>query len=404
MLTQAKRDFPRRVAVALAICALPLIGAATASAAAAPQIGEPTLMLNAKSAFDPYVTEAAPQTQAFAQQRYWRMRAYPPFFDRALHWAAPTQFYKDLYAIYNPRQTELIEENPDWVLRDGAGEPLYVQYGCSGGSCPQYAADIGSPQWRRHWIEEAAEELEKGYVGIFVDDVNMEMRVSDGSGESVRPIDPRTGAPMTDEDWRRYIAEFTEEIRVAFPAAEITHNALWWADHADPFVQRQIAAADAIELERGFSDDGLTAGRGTYGFLTFIEHVEWLHAQGKTAIYEPHEIADERAREFELAGYFLLQQGTDALAVDEDGEAYPDRWWHGWNADLGRPRGGLRIRDGFLQRRFSRGLVLLNQPDSASRRIDLERPYVRLSGRRVRSVRLGASRGLVLIRAGVGKR
>jgi hypothetical protein len=403
MLTQAKRDVPRLVALALALCAIPLVGAAAAGAAT-PQLGEPTLMLNAKSAFDPYVTEAAPRTQEFAQQRYWRMRAYPPFFDQALHWAAPTQFYKDLYAIYNPRQTELIEENPDWVLRDGAGEPLFIEWGCSSGSCPQYAADIGSPEWRRHWIEEAAEELEKGYVGIFIDDVNMEMRVSDGNGEFVRPIDPRTGAPMTDEDWRRYIAEFTEEIRAAFPAAEITHNAHWWVEHSDPFVQRQIAAADAIELERGFSDDGLTPGRGAYGFLTFIDHVEWLHAQGKTVIYEPHEIADERAREFELAGYFLLQQGTDAIAVDEDGEAYPDRWWHGWNADLGRPRGGLRTRDGVLQRRFSRGLVLLNQPDSASRRIDLERPYLRLSGRRAHSVRLGASRGLVLIRAGVGKR
>jgi hypothetical protein len=404
MLTQAKRHVLSLVALALALGAFQLAGAAAALGAAAPQLGEPTLMLNAKSAFDPYVTEAAPRTQEFAQQRYWRMRAYPPFFDRALHWAAPTQFYKDLYAIYNPRQTELIEENPDWVLRDAGGEPLYIPWGCSEANCPQYAADIGSPEWRRHWIEEAATELDKGYVGIFIDDVNMEMRVSDRSGEPVRPIDPRTGAPMTDEDWRRYIAEFTEEIRAAFPDAEITHNAHWWVDHADPFVRRQIVAADTIELERGFSDDGLTAGRGTYGFLTFIEHVEWLHAQGKTAIYEPHEIADERAREFELAGYFLLQQGSDALAVDEDGEAYPDRWWHGWDTDLGRPRGGLRIRDGVLQRRFSRGLVLLNQPDSPSRRIELARPYLRLSGRRADSVRLGPGRGLVLSRAGIGKR
>jgi hypothetical protein len=399
MLRQAKRVVRRLAAVAVAVGAIGLV-VADAASAATPEAGEATLMLNAKSAFDPYVTAATPQTRQFAQQRYWRMRAYPPFFDRALGWAAPTQFYKDLYAIYNPRQSGLVEQNPDWVLRDDAGEPLYIQYDCAGGSCPQFAADIGNPEWRRHWIEEAAGELAKGYVGIFVDDVNMEMRVSDGSGEFVRPIDPRTEAPMTDEDWRRYVAEFTEEIRTAFPDAEITHNALWWAEHSDPFVQREIAAADAIELERGFSDDGLTAGRGTYGFLTFVDHVEWLHAQGKTAIYEPHEIADVRAREFELAGYFLLQRGSDALAVDEDGEAYPDRFWHGWNADLGRPRGGLRIRHGLLSRKFARGLVLLNQPDSPRRRIELSRRYVRLSGRPVRSVRLGAGRGLVLVRAG----
>jgi len=400
MLIQAKRDAFRLIALAVAVCGIGGASASTAAAAAIPEAGEATLMLNAKSAFDPYVTEAAPETMAFAQQRYWRMRAYPPFFDRALAWAAPTQFYKDLYAIYNPRQTGLIDEHPDWALRDAAGEPLFIPYDCGAGSCPQFAADIGNPDWRRHWIEEAGDELEKGYVGIFVDDVNMEMRVSDGNGEPVRPLDPRTGAPMTDEDWRRYIAEFTEEIRAAFPDAEITHNALWWSEHDDPFVQRQTAAADAIELERGFSDDGLTGGNGTYGFLSFIEHVEWLHAQGKTAIYEPHELEAQSARELELAGFFLLQQGSDALAVGEEGDAYPDRFWQGWNADLGQPRGGLRTRHGVLLRKFARGLVLVNQPDSASKRIELSRRYRRLSGRRVRSVRLGPGRGRVLLRVG----
>lgn len=398
MLIQAKRHVLRLICAAVAVAAVAAANATVATAAATPEAGEATLMLNAKSAFDPYVTEAAPETKAFAQERYWRMRAYPPFFDKALAWAAPTQFYKDLYAIYNPRQAGLIDEHPDWVLRDAAGEPLFIQYDCAAGSCPQFAADIGNPEWREHWIEEAAAELEKGYVGIFVDDVNMEMRVSDGYGEFARPVDPRTGAPMTDEDWRRYVAEFTEEIRAAFPDAEITHNALWWADHDDPFVQRQTAAADTIELERGFSDGGLTAGNGTYGFMTFVEHVEWLHARGKTAIYEPHELEAQSAREFELAGFFLLQQSTDALAVGEEGDAYPDRFWSGWNADLGDPRGGLRVRNGVLIRKFSRGLVLLNQPDSTVKRVELSRRYRRLSGRPVRSVRLAAGRARVLLR------
>ena len=400
MLTQPERDFARLVAVAVAVCALQFVGGA-AAIAATPQLGEPTLMLNAKSSFDPYVTEAAPQTQEFAQQRYWRMRApIPRSFDRALNWAAPTQFYEDLYAIYNPRQTGLVDEHPDWVLRDAAGEPLYIQYGCTGGSCPQYAADIGNPDWRRHWIEEAAGELAKGYVGIFVDDVNMEMRVSDGSGAFARPIDPRTGAPMTDADWRRYIAEFAEAIRASI------------ADHRDhpqravvgrsvrPYVQREIkppirSSSSAASRLRAHP------GRRHIRVRDLHQARRVAARAGKDGDLRAAQDARQRARaEFELAGYFLLQRGSDALAVDEDGEAYPDRWWHGWNADLGRPRGGIRIRHGVLQRKFSRGLVLLNQPDSASRRIELSRRYVRCSGRRVRSVRLGASRGRVLIRAG----
>ena len=36
------------------------------------------------------------------------------------------------------------------VLRDGAGRRLYVPFDCTGGRCPQYAADVASPRWRAH--------------------------------------------------------------------------------------------------------------------------------------------------------------------------------------------------------------------------------------------------------------
>jgi Hypothetical glycosyl hydrolase family 15 len=399
MLAGKRTKFVYAVAAATAACAL-LVAGPQPAAAGPLDPGEATLMLNAKSSFDPFLTEAAPRTREFARERYWRMRAYPPFFDRALGWAAPAHFYKDLYAIYKSENSELIGQHPDWVLRDAQGSPLYIQFDCAAGTCPQYAADIGSPSWRRHWIEQARQELAKGYVGIFIDDVNMEMRVSDGSGRFTRPVDPRTGAPMTDADWRRYVAEFTEQIRAAFPSAEIIHNALWWADHSDPYVQREIAAASAIELERAFSDEGLTRGGGTFGFTTFIRHIEWLHARGKAVVYEPVDLSEESTREFELASYFLLQERGDVFSVDEDGGAFPDRWWDGWDTDLGAPRGSYRFRDGVLTRRFARGQVIVSQPGASSKRIRLSRKYVRLSGRKVDSVRVADGQGAILLRQG----
>jgi len=65
-----------------------------------------------------------------------------------------------------------------------------------------------------------------GYRGLWVDDVNLDWRVSDGNGNFVAPIDPRTGHAMTRPDWQRYFAEFTEQVYTAFPHNEIADNAL----------------------------------------------------------------------------------------------------------------------------------------------------------------------------------
>ena len=130
--------------------------------------------------------------------------------------------------------------------------------------------------------------MAKGYKGIFIDDVNLEMKVGNASGSFTRPIDPRTGQAMTETDWHRYMAEFTEEIRAQISDAHIAHNSLWWMDQNDTYVQREVKAADSIELERSFSDTGLTEGTGKYGFQTLLSHVDWLHSLGKSIILDPY--------------------------------------------------------------------------------------------------------------------
>ena len=91
----------------------------------------------------------------------------------------------------------LAKEHPDWILKDASGSRLYIPYNCDGGACTQYAADIGNPGWRRHYIDPAKARIARGYRGIFVDDVNLAFKVSNGTGQLVAPIDPRTGEPMT---------------------------------------------------------------------------------------------------------------------------------------------------------------------------------------------------------------
>jgi hypothetical protein len=384
-----------RALPALFAAAFALTASATNAQADSP--GQVKFMLHATSSFDPYLTDSTSSQQQWMRDHYWRMRGYAPFFTwYGLGWAPPSHFYRDLLAIYNKEEgLDLIEQNPDWVLRDSNGDKLFIDYGCSGGTCPQYAADIGNSGFRSWWIEQAGADLAQGYAGIFVDDVNLDMTTSDGNGDFARPIDLRTDEPMTDADWRRYMAEFTEEIRTAFPEAEIAHNPLWWMDHDDPYVQRQIDAADFIEVERGFNDQGIVGGGGKWGYETYLAHIDWLHSRGKAVIYEPKQL-DPTSLMFELASYFLVNEGDDLIASDY--RSNPDDWWVGWDIDLGDALGPRYAWEGLFRRDFAEGVALVNQPDSPTRTVQLagDCRWTDPDGNEAISVALRARQGTVL--------
>ncbi|MSO42279.1 MAG: hypothetical protein EXQ70_10375 [Solirubrobacterales bacterium] len=385
----------RLLTLLTAAMVLAAVAPALASAASAGP-GRIGFIRNATSPFDPYLTGSSQAQREWMGQHYAGMRGYPPFFDQALSWAPPSDFYRDLYSLYRDADADkaAMQQHPEWVLRDGQNRKLFIPSGCDGTSCPQYAGDIGSPGFRAWWISQARLDLDKGYAGVFIDDVNLEMRVSDASEQDADPIDPRTGHPMTDSAWRRYLADFTVEISEALPDASITQNAHWWIKHSDPDNQRSIDSADVIELERGFNDAGITHGGGIFGYETFLNHIDWLHARGKSVIVEPYGLNPQK-REYEMASLFLVHQGNDAISSDF--QANPDNWWPGWETDLGAPQGARHEWKGLWRRDFEQGVVLVNQPDSATRTVDLDGPYRRLGADDATSVTLPQSRGAVLI-------
>ncbi len=376
------------------------------------------LLRNATSSFDPFITDPPESVQNWIRSRYDQMRGYAPYFDHnALEWSPPpTEFYKDAYAIYSEERGDglpdrtVLRQRPNWVLRDEQGRPLYIPYDCAGGTCPQYAADFGNPEWRAYWIDQARENFGysathdpagQGYKGIFVDDVNLELRASNGSGETVRPIDPRTGGPMTDQNWQLYMVEFVEEIRAAFPDVQITHNPLWWLPHSDPEVKRQVAAADVIELERGFNDAGLTSDGGTYGYSTFLRHVDWIHAQGRSVVLEPY-ISSTAAAAYEVASHLLSRSRNDTIAAsyraDPPQVGGSQGFWKGWKTDPGRARGKRRLHRGLWQRRFSNAIAVTNPPDTRPRRIRFPRPRFNLAGKRAKRFRVAPMSGDVFFK------
>ena len=346
----------------------------------------------ASSDFDPFTKSASATEQEWMRKHYWRMLTYSPYFDTRVAWFPNAWVYKDLYAIYvNSPQAQ---EHPEWILRDAAGSKLYIPFGCSRGGCPQYAADVGNPAFRAYWIADARSRLRKGYRGLFVDDVNMmRSRVGDGSGRPVVPQDPRTGLQMTEPDWLRYMAEFSEQIRNAFPGAEIVHNVIWYAGHEDPRIQRELLSADLINLERGVNDTGLRGGAGPFGFETFLSFIDWLHEHGKGVMLDGKASAGV-GQEYALAAYFLVGSGGDSIGNKLGGT--PSDWWPGYDVTLGSPLGSRYGWNGVLRRDFEQGVVLVNEPDSRPQSLQVHGAFADASGDGCTAVTLGPAEGVVL--------
>jgi hypothetical protein len=373
---------------ALGVCA-PVASAADA--------GTIRLARGADSSFDAYTKAPTPAQQTWMRAHYWRMRVYSPYFDGRLAWYRDGWVYQDAYAIYP--DSPVVTSHPDWILRDPAGDKLWIQFACGGGKCTQYAADVGNPAFRAWWIAAAKAKLAANYRGLFVDDVNMAQRVSNGYGVYTRPLDPRTGARMDERAWQHYMAGFMTEVRAALPGVEIVHNAIWTVGDATTDLKRQLAAADYVEVERGFNDAGIVGGSSKFGWQTLAGFIDRRHAAGQAVLLDG--TADTPAgRLYGLATYLLLNAGDDAIA--NDSATRPDAFWKGFDVNLGAARGARYNAGGVWRRDFAGGLVLVNEPGAPTRTVTVGAGLRDLEGVSRTSVTLGPGSGAVLL--GVGGR
>jgi hypothetical protein len=364
------------------------------SSAAADTAGTVHFVRQADSSFDQFTSNPTAGTEEWMRGHVWRMTVWSPYFDNKTSWYSNGWVYDDSYAIY--RGSSQASAHPEWILRDAAGNPLYIPSGCSGRSCPQYAGDISNPAFRQAWIDELKREVAHGYRGVFIDDVNMDMRVSNGNEESVAPIDRSTGQPMTEEAWRAYMARFMQEVRAQLPNIEIAHNEIWYADNhagtSNPYIRAEIEAANYIFLERGANDSGLTGGEGQWSLHALLAYVDEVHALGRDVVMDGTS-SKPQGLGYNLASYFLVSNGNDA--VSGDGQT-PTSWWSGWNVNLGEARAPRYAWNRLLRRDFAGGMVLVNQPGEPTETVSLPSPMRNPEGETVTSVTLAASSGVIL--------
>jgi uncharacterized protein (TIGR03437 family) len=348
--------------------------------------------------WDPFTSSSNPDMRFFIRLHLSRIGTFSPFFDKKLAWMPDALVYFDAYAIYT--NSKAASQHPEWILKDALGNPLYIPYDCSKGTCPQYAGDISNPDFRAWQIDQIRQRLAaggahpNGYKGIWLDDVNLNFTVSNGLGALVTPLDALTGVPMLAQEWKRYFTEYVEQIRAELPDIEILHNSVWFAagGATDPYVQRQIAAADYINVERGFGDSGLLGGTGRLSLSSLMKYIDFVHLVGRPVVIEDYFMAD---RTYSLASYFLIQSDSDGFGIREQ---TPANWPANlYDVQLG-PAASERYKwNGLWRRDFAGGIVLVNEPGSPARTATFQLPMTDPDGNPVSTVTLRAKQGGVFV-------
>lgn len=351
------------------------------------------------SEFDRFTKRPSPALKQFMRDRYSGMIVSSPYFDSRLKWFPKAWAYRGLYTAVPG--AAVVRRHPSWFLRQRgrSGALAHVPFDCEGGTCPQLAGDIANPSFRRHWIDDAKRLVRRGYKSIYIDDVNMIRRVSDGNGKELTPYSPHLRKTISRRAWRVYVARFTRQIRRSLPRTKLIHNVIWFASgNKDRLTRLQMRSANVIALERGINDPGLTGGGGSFGLRNYLNYASFIHGLKRPVLYDENAPSDEQ-RDYGLAGYFLVNNGRDLLGSSPSGN--PDKFFAGYRVKLGKPTGGRkRSRAGLFRRSFQNGVVLLNEPGAGTKTVSLKGAYRTADGRAVgSSVTLAASRGVVLVRS-----
>jgi hypothetical protein len=158
------------------------------------------------------------------------------------------------------------------------------------------------------------------------------------------------------------------------------------------YIQRQIRAADLINIEHGVNDPGLTGGTGPWSLSALHSFIDRIHEHGRNVVLNDFG-KSVIEMEYALANYHLVNNGGDAVG---NMHMNPTNWFTAYDIELGTPAGNRTIWNGLLRRDFQAGLVLVNPPESASRTVTLPGTYRKTNGATVTSVSLGPKQGVVL--------
>ena len=127
-----------------------------------------------------------------------------------------------------------------------------------------------------------------------------------------------------------------------------------------------------------------------------MRYIDNVHSAGAHIVMQSY-ASDATAAEYNLAGYLLINDGQDFVSTSFG--TLPTSAWPAYDTDLGAATGGRYLWNGVWRRDFTGGIVLMSEPGTTTKTLDLGGTYVTTGGTSVTSVTLSASRGAVLKKA-----
>ncbi len=263
--------------------------------------------------------------------------------------------------------------------------------------------DIGNRGWRSWVADRCAEWIRlSGFDGCFLDDLGAGNL---GVNVSAWPIDPRTGRRISEYEWISYARGLQDVVHDRNRGQLITSNGL---NNGSNYF-RPVHAGRILDTAHGSAAEGWL--RNSFAPASEFRSVErWKDdvdmlvdagRRGRTVLAATKLWSGESRdqlrqwRRYAYASFLLGTNGDSFLNFEYSGPGKPDRPGRLDRFNLGTPREKYTKRNGAYQRRFTRGLAIVN-PGDTTVNVDLGRTYRLPSGARVTRLRMAPHSGELL--------
>jgi hypothetical protein len=281
-----------------------------------------------------------------------------------------------------------VSSHPDWFLKDASGQRIQ-----SRAYAGNVLMDVGNAAYRQACVAHTIALAKRfGFDGVYFDDVTAWVGWSIPGGLSA----PEYPTPAA---WQPAMSAF-----VAYAASQAHAQGLLAIGNIGGSViapglwQRWTSLLDGSE-EQSWTDAGLGLTDQIFDWRTKLANVAWSEAHRKYTVLHSYNTTTA-GNEYGLASMLLVAGGWSGYSITNRDYAEPEMWRgiYGQAKRLGAPLGPYRrLGNGVYQRKFARGLVLVNPTAGSVGRFSLRGAYRDSGGARSTSIAMGPTTGAILL-------